>query len=101
MDSIQTIADAIAAARPAYEDLTSLAEDVEDEWSYVTELSGAWVDRFDEVAAARGHEAAPAGVAAAVPALAAEAALIDDPHRAIDWLSTFPQVLLVALGERP
>ena len=24
-----------------------------------------------------------------------------DPHRAIDWLSTFPQVVLVALGERP
>ena len=23
---------------------------------------------------------------------------IEDPHRAIDWLSTFPQVVLVALG---
>ena len=26
---------------------------------------------------------------------------IADPHRAIDWLSTFPQVVLLALGERP
>ena len=33
--------------------------------------------------------------------LSAEAAAIDDPHRAIDWLSTYPQVLLVAVGERP
>ena len=26
---------------------------------------------------------------------------ISDPHRAIDWLSTFPQVVLLALGEPP
>ncbi len=26
---------------------------------------------------------------------------IVDPHRAIDWLSTFPQVVLVAVGEVP
>ena len=26
---------------------------------------------------------------------------IEDPHRAIDWLSTFPQVVLLAIGERP
>ena len=31
---------------------------------------------------------------AALAALAAEVAAIDDPHRAIDWLSTFPQVVL-------
>ena len=30
-----------------------------------------------------------------------EAGLIEDPHRAIDWLSTFPQVVLAAIGERP
>ena len=30
-----------------------------------------------------------------------EVALISDPHRAIDWLSTFSQVVLVAIGERP
>jgi hypothetical protein len=96
-----TIADAIAAARPAYEALASLGEDIEDEWSYVTDLAAAWTDRLDEVEAARGGEPAGTGVAEAVSALVAEAAAIDDPHRAIDWLSTFPQVLLVAIGERP
>ena len=101
MDPIETLGDAIAAARPAYDDLTTLAEEVEDEWSYITELASAWIERMDEVADARGHEPAAAGVAEAVPALVAEAAAIDDPHRAIDWLSTFPQVLLTAVGERP
>jgi hypothetical protein len=101
VDSIETVADAIAAARPAYDELTSLAEDIEDEWSYVNDLATAWLERMDDVADARGHEPAPAGVAAAVPALVAEVAALDDPHRAIDWLSTFPQVLLIALGERP
>lgn len=101
MDSIDTIGDAIAAARPAYDDLTALAEDVEDEWSYVNDLAAAWIQRLEEVADARGHEPAGNGVAEAVPLLVAEVAALDDPHRAIDWLSTFPQVLLTALGERP
>ena len=101
MDSLTTIGDALGAARPAYDDLTALAEDVEDEWSYVNDLAAAWVERMDAVADARGREPLAAGVAAAVPMLMAEVALLDDPHRAIDWLSTFPQVLLIALGERP
>lgn len=101
MDSIQTIGDAIAAARPAYDSLTALAEDVEDEWSYITDLASAWIERMDDVADARGDEPAAAGVAAAVPALVAEVEALDDPHRAIDWLSTFPQILLISLGERP
>ena len=53
------------------------------------------------VADARGHEPAGDGVAEAVAILSAEVGAIDDPHRAIDWLSTFPQVLLVAVGENP
>ena len=101
MDSIDTVGDAIGASRPAYDALTALAEDVEDEWSYINDLSTAWNDRLDEVAEARGHEPAAGSVAEAVPALIAEAAALDDPHRAVDWLSTFPQVLLIAVGERP
>lgn len=31
--------------------------------------------------------------------LVEEAGRITDPHRAIDWLSTLPQVALAALGE--
>ena len=98
---IDTIADAIDAARAAYDDLTALAEDVEDEWSYINDLSGAWTDRMAEVATSRGHQPSSGEIAAAVAALSEEAAAIDDPHRAIDWLSTFPQVLLIAVGERP
>lgn len=101
LTSVETVADAIAAARPAYESLAALAEDVEDEWSYVTDLAAAWTERMDEVAAARGSEPAGAGVAEAVAAVSTEAGSIDDAHRAIDWLSTYPQVLLVALRERP
>jgi hypothetical protein len=99
--SIDTVADVIAAAQPAYDALAELAEDVEDEWSYINDLASAWRDRLDEVTDARGHEPAGAGVAAMVAALATEAGAIDDPHRAIDWLSTYPQVILIALGERP
>jgi hypothetical protein len=101
VDSIDTIGDAIAAARLAYDALTTLAEDVEDEWSYINDLSSAWMERLDAVDDARGHEPAGAGVAAAVLALADEVATLEDPHRAIDWLSTFPQVLLIAMAERP
>ena len=97
----QTIADVLAAARPAYEELLGLAEDVEDEWSYVNDLAGAWRERFDELEAARGGDPVGPEIAVAVEAMAAEAAAIDDPHRAIDWLSTWPQLLLIALGERP
>jgi hypothetical protein len=32
-------------------------------------------------------------------ALVAEAGRITDPHRAIDWMSTLPQVALAAVGE--
>ena len=31
--------------------------------------------------------------------LVAEAGRITDPHRAIDWMSTLPQVALAAVGE--
>jgi hypothetical protein len=93
-----TIADALRDARIAYDALVVVGEGVEDEWTYVQDLSGAWKGRLAEVEAARGAE--PAG--AAGPAIARaieEIGLIADPHRAIDWLSTFPQIVLVALGE--
>jgi hypothetical protein len=98
---IVSVADAIAAASAAYDALAELAEDVEDEWSYVTDLADAWRERLAEVADSRGSEPAGPGVAEAFAVLAVEAGAIDDPHRAIDWLSTFPQVLLLAVGERP
>ena len=62
------------------------------------------------VAAARGGRRDPAAPlapdrGAAVAAACAETARIVDPHRAIDWLSTFPAVVELALaapdGGRP
>ena len=91
----------LARALEAYETLTSLGEDVEDEWTYVTDLSTAWTERLGALAAARGGEPVGPGTETAVDRIIDEVGRITDPHRAIDWLSTFPQVVLVALGETP
>ncbi len=82
--------------------LAALGETIEDEWTYVQDLQTVWTARLRVVAAAD----RPASMhlplvelEAAVDRLVAEADLITDPHRAIDWLSTLDQVTLVALGE--
>jgi hypothetical protein len=101
IDGESTIDAAIAHALDAYASLVELAEEIEDEWTYVDDLSTTWRDRLEEVAATR--HGVPVGdvVRTAIDQGALEAGRITDPHRAIDWLSTFPQVVLVALGERP
>ena len=96
-----TISDLIDRAMDAYDALTSLGEDVEDEWSYVNDLSAAWRERLTATSDARGHEPATDAASIAIDRLTDEVAQIDDPHRAIDWLSTFPQVALIAIGEQP
>ncbi len=97
----RTIRDLADAAVDALAGLAALGENVDDEWSYVTDLEAAWRTRLGEVATARGDEPAGAPVALAVDLVIEEIARIADPHRAIDWLSTFPQVVLVAMGEVP
>ena len=97
----ETIRDLIHRASESYAALGLIGEEVEDEWSYVVELGEAWGARFDEVDAARGDEPASDAAAAAVDQAIDEIGRIGDPHRAIDWLSTFPQVVLLALGEGP
>jgi hypothetical protein len=91
--------DLLATALAAFGLLAELGETVEDEWTYVTKLV--------EVGRARLRAAVPDGSglaspksAAAIDALAAEAGRITDPHRAIDWLSTFPAVAELVLGGR-
>ena len=96
-----TIAAAVALAIDGIDALAELGEDVDDEWQYIQDLSAAWRARLEQVAAARGDELVTADHGAAVVRVVQEARLISDPHRAIDWLSTLPQVVLVALGERP
>ena len=99
MTDPSTIDAAIARALDAYDALSGLGESVEDEWTYVTELTVAWQGRLEEVAASRGGDGIDVETAAAIDRAIDEISRIEDPHRAIDWLSTFPQVILVALGE--
>jgi hypothetical protein len=94
-----TVAELIRLALEAYPTLVALGESVEDEWQYVTDLSTAWRARLETVAAARREDEAPEGGRAAIEEAVTEIALITDPHRAIDWLSTFPQVVLAMVGE--
>lgn len=96
-----TVDAAIDRALRAYDALAELGEAIEDEWSYVQDLSAAWRSRLEEVAGARAGEAVDHAADAAIDAAIDEVDRIEDPHRAIDWLSTFPQVTLLALGERP
>jgi hypothetical protein len=100
-DPPTTLADLLGRARVAYEALLAVGETIEDEWSETNDLASAWLARFDDVGGARGHDPVSGRTALAAAALFAEVGAIDDPHRAIDWLSTFPQVLLVAIGEQP
>jgi len=79
--------------------LDALADEIADEWSYVNDLREAWAERLTVVADERGDEPADPKVTDAIDAAVAETELIVDPHKAIDWLSTFPQVVLLALGE--
>lgn len=96
-----TIDQAIARALEAYASLTGLGEEVEEEWSYVNDLATAWRDRLEEVASAGAGTVIGPATDAAIEGAIDEIERITDPHRAIDWLSTFPQVVLVALGETP
>jgi hypothetical protein len=96
-----TVRSALDRAQEALDGLRQLGEDVEDEWTYVNDLGDAWRARLDEVVEAHGDDPLDDGRAAAVDRAIEEASRIVDPHRAIDWLSTFPQIVLVAVGERP
>jgi phosphoribosylformimino-5-aminoimidazole carboxamide ribonucleotide (ProFAR) isomerase len=96
-----TVDEAIERALAAYAQLTELAEAIEDEWSYVNDLSSAWRERLELGAGARAGASLDPAADAAIDRLIDEAGHITDPHRAIDWLSTFPQVALLALGATP
>jgi hypothetical protein len=101
MNEAMTIEHQVRDALDAYEGLASLAEDIEDEWTYVTDLSAAWQERIEKLIAERGTDAVTPAEQAAIDRAIDEIGRIADPHRAIDWLSTFPQIVLIALGERP
>lgn len=95
-----TIQALIGRASAAHDALAGVGEAVEDEWQYIADLQAIWGSRFREVVVARGVEDVSPAAVAAVERAADELGRIEDPHRAIDWLSTFPAIVLTALGER-
>jgi hypothetical protein len=88
-------AEAIERALAAYRTLGELAETIEDEWQYVVDLAEAYEPSLEALA---GGPALPGEAVAAIDEAVAEIALITDPHKAIDWLSTFPHVIALAVG---
>lgn len=94
-----SVADLVDRTATSLSSLAERGEAIEDEWQYVRDLERVWRGRLAEVRAARGREAAAEPTAEAVDVACEEADRISDPHRAIDWLSTFPQVVLLALEE--
>lgn len=92
-----TRADALALALAVVDDLASLGESIEDEWTYVTDLAAAGRASLKALAG-EGGSPFPPTFAAALAMAAGEARAISDPHRAIDWLSTFPAVAGLVLA---
>ena len=93
----EPLADVIARALDALDALGLLSEDIEDEWTYVTDLADAQRARFEEIRDRRSGDEVMADRASAVTAAIEEAGRIADPHKAIDWLSTFPHLVAMAL----
>lgn len=94
-----TIGDLIDDVLEALAALAGIGEEIDEEWSYVTDLEAAWRSRLEAVAADRADEEAAPPIVRAIVAAIDETRRIRDPNRAIDWLSTFPQVVLVAMDE--
>lgn len=99
MTNVQELVERVVAALGR---LAALGETIEQEWTYVQDLQAVWTARLRVIATAdrpAGTQPPLVELEAAIDRLVAEADLITDPHRAIDWLSTLPQATLVALGE--
>jgi hypothetical protein len=89
-----TRSEAIAAALEALDSLERLGESVADDWQYVVDLARAW--RLQLEALASDEPLTPENIRA-IELATAEATSITDPHRAIDWLSTLPQLVTLAV----
>jgi hypothetical protein len=85
----------------ALELLARTAEPIDTEEQYVRDLGLVWSARLRAVGKARAAQPPDDRLDAAFAWLADETGRIVDPHRAIDWLSTLPQLALLAVGEDP
>jgi hypothetical protein len=97
----ETLQAAVDRALEAHARLIELGETIDDEWSYVNDLGDAWRESLEAVAVERGAERLPDEVTLAIDRVIDEVGRIADAHRAIDWLSTYPQVVLIALRATP
>jgi hypothetical protein len=88
----------IGRAVDAYRALADLAETVEDEWQYVTDVVDAYTRNLLALASSGGARPLTEEEVAAVDEAIAEIGLITDAQKSIDWLSTFPNVVALALG---
>jgi hypothetical protein len=94
----EPIESVVDRALVAYHALAELGESIADEWQYVNDLVAVHgADLRGLVTASPGRVVAAEAVTAVDTAIE-EVALIADPHRAIDWLSTFPQIIRLALA---
>jgi hypothetical protein len=96
--NLVTASDVVERAASSYRALADLAETVEDEWEYVSDLVDAYLPSIRALADENDGRPLAPDQAAAVDEAIAEIGLISDPHKAIDWLSTFPHVVALALG---
>jgi hypothetical protein len=96
---VTTLRDVLEGSIATLESLGALGEDIEDEWTYVTDLVAAQRLRLEAISERRGDETAAEETERAIELATEEVALITDPHRAIDWLSTFPELVALAVGE--
>lgn len=97
----RTASEVIERVLAAYHALGELGESVVDEWQYVNDLVAVHTADLRALATADpGRTLRPAEISAVDLAIE-EIGLIVDPHRAIDWLSTFPQIVRLAVGPVP
>ena len=94
----ESVSAVIGRALEAYSRLGDLGEQIADEWQYVNDLVAVHSADLRSMAAADPERRLPPAVVGAVDLAIEEIGLIADPHRAIDWLSTFPQIVRVAVG---
>jgi hypothetical protein len=93
-----TPAEVAERALAAYGELAELGEQVADEWQYINDLVAVHSADLRALAATDPDRLMSAAAVGAVDLAIEEIRLIADPHRAIDWLSTFPQVVRLLLA---
>lgn len=95
----EAVTSVLARIEAAIESLGELGESIEDEWQYIQDLVRTYRGDLAMAVAADPRPVDPLTVRA-IDLLIDEAGRIADPHRAIDWLSTFPQAARLALDTR-